>query len=53
MVAAIPTPYFFGWALAFFFGLAALLKWKLRRTFAARRVKRGLRVYATNHQAVS
>jgi hypothetical protein len=52
MDAAIPAPYYLG-ALAVFGGLAALLKWKLRRSFAARRVSRGLRVYATNRQAVS
>jgi hypothetical protein len=53
MVAAIPAPYFLGWALAVFGGLVALLKWKLRRSFAARRVSRGLRVYATNRQVAS
>ena len=33
--------------------VAALLKWKLRRTFAARRVSRGLRVYAEGRQVAS
>jgi len=46
MEAAIPTPYYvIGWAIALFFGLAALLKWCYRRNAAARRVSRGLRIY--------
>jgi hypothetical protein len=53
MDGAIPAAYLMAWALAAFFGLAALLKWKVRRAFVARRVNRGLRVYATNRQAVS
>ncbi len=53
MNGAIPTPYLFGWALALFSGLAALLKWRLRRVFVARRVNRGLRTYATSNQVVS
>jgi hypothetical protein len=53
MDAAISNTYYFGWALAVFSGLAALLKWKLRRTFAARRVSRGLRAYTASHEVVS
>jgi hypothetical protein len=52
MDAAMHSPYYLGSAVALF-SVAALLKWKLRRTFAARRVNRGLRVYATNRQVVS
>ena len=47
MEAAIHSPSFFGWAIAVFFGLAALLKWKYRRFEAVRRVNRGLRLYAS------
>ena len=50
---AIPTPYYFEWALALFFGLAALLKWKLRRDEIHRRVNRGLRAYTSNREVVS
>lgn len=53
MDAAIPTPYYLGWALALFFGLAALLKWKLRRSVVARRVNRGLRTYTASRQVAS
>jgi hypothetical protein len=53
MDAPIPTPFYFGWALAMFGGLAALLRWKVRRAFVTRRVNRGLRVYTTNHQVAS
>jgi hypothetical protein len=54
MDGAIPTPYVVGCATAVFCGLAAVLKWKIRRAFAARRVNRGLKVYATtNNEAVS
>jgi hypothetical protein len=43
----IPAPLYIGWAVAFYFALAALLKWKHRRMQAERRVSRGLRAYAT------
>jgi hypothetical protein len=53
MDASIPTPYLLTWALAVFCGLAALLKWKLRRAVVDRRVNRGLRLYTANREAVS
>jgi hypothetical protein len=36
------------WALAIFLALAALLKWKHRRVWAAHRINRGLRAFAAN-----
>jgi hypothetical protein len=53
MDGPIPIPYLLLWALALFCGLAALLKWKFRRSVVARRVNRGLRVYTANREAVS
>jgi hypothetical protein len=46
MEAAISTPYVFAWSGALLLGLAALLKWKVRRALIDRRVNRGLRAYA-------
>jgi hypothetical protein len=43
--AAMTEPLYLGWALAVYFALVALLKWKYRRTEAERRVNRGLRTY--------
>jgi hypothetical protein len=48
--AMISEPIYLGWALALYFALAALLKWKYRRTEAERRINRGLRTYTTARQ---
>jgi hypothetical protein len=53
MAPAIPTPYYFAWALALFFGLASLLKWKRRRSEAIRRLNRGLRTYTASRQTAA
>jgi hypothetical protein len=39
-----------GWALALFFALVSLLKWKSRRGAAQRRINRGLRAYTTGRE---
>jgi hypothetical protein len=46
----IPEPVYIGWALALYFALVALLKWKYRRSEVERRINRGLRVYTTSHE---
>lgn len=47
MAATIPATAHTFWAVALFFSLAALLKWKHRRMVAARRINRGLRAYTS------
>ena len=49
----IPTPLYIGWAVALYLALAALLKWKYRRTRSERRISRGLRVYTAGSQPVA
>jgi hypothetical protein len=52
MHAVIHSPCYLASVLALF-SVGALMKWKVRRAFAARRVNRGLRVYASNQPVVS
>ncbi len=49
----IPAPFFFGWAIALYFALASLLRWKYRRTKAERRISRGLRTYTATGAAIA
>jgi hypothetical protein len=51
--AMISEPLYLGFALALYFALAALLKWKHRRTKAERRINRGLRAYTTGGQSTN
>jgi hypothetical protein len=53
MNAVISEPFYLGWAVALFSSLAALLKWRYRREYAARRVSKGLRAYTGGPQAIS
>ncbi len=39
------------WALALFFALVALLKWRHRRLWVEHRINRGLKAYATTGTA--